>query len=107
MHTTSGVSLPVSSTATLSFPAADQTGTPRAYTMQFDQLGHLTQIQYPSGGFTQYDYQAESFEMVEGQNICSGLTMWEIKDKYECTLTFQTALSNLLTWATASPTSTL
>jgi len=31
VHTTSGVNLPVSPTATLTFPAADQTGTPRAY----------------------------------------------------------------------------
>jgi len=86
LHTTSGVNLPVSSTTTLTFPATDSTGTPRVYTMQFDQLGHLIEIQYPSGGYAQYDYQTEAFEMVEGQNICSGLTMWEIKDKYECTI---------------------
>jgi RHS repeat-associated protein len=91
VHTTSGVNLPVSSTTTLTFPATDSTGTPRVYTMQFDQLGHLIEIQYPSGnpsgGYTQYDYQTGTFETVEGQNICSGLTMWEIKDKYECTIT--------------------
>ena len=55
--------------------------------MQFDQLGHLIEVQYPSGGYTQYDYQTGTFEMAEGQNSCSGLTMWEIKDKYECTIT--------------------
>ena len=55
--------------------------------MQFDQLGHLTEVQYPSGGYAQYDYQTGTFEMAEGQNSCSGLTMWEIKDKYECTIT--------------------
>jgi RHS repeat-associated protein len=86
VHTTSGVNLPVTSTTTLTFPATDSTGTPRVYTMQFNQLGQLVEIQYPSGGYTQYDYQTESFAMAEGQNSCSGLTMWEIKDKYECTI---------------------
>jgi RHS repeat-associated protein len=80
IHTNSYAPLPASSTTTLTFPGG------RMYKLQFDQLGHLIQVTYPSGGYTQYDYQTEPYSILMGPIACQTVTLWEVKDKYECTI---------------------
>jgi RHS repeat-associated protein len=67
----------------ITLPAVDSTGTSRTYHVQFDELGRITKIQYPAGGYTRYDYQAWTPNQTIGQITCTR-DLWEISHKYEC-----------------------
>jgi RHS repeat-associated protein len=72
-------------TMDLTFPAVDSTNTSRNYHMQFDTLSRLMQINYPSGGYTKYDYQTLMLNQQVGQITCLAPLM-EVAHKRECTL---------------------
>lgn len=80
----SGSGTPAGWTTTLAFPASDSTGTRRTYTLQFDTLGRLVKIIYPSGGYSRYDYQETDYTIQQGQVLCSGVPLLEVAHKYEC-----------------------
>jgi RHS repeat-associated protein len=69
-------------TTDLIFPPSDSTGTSRAYHMQFDELGRMTKIAYPSGGYTRYDYQ-DLAAIEETAVIQCGRDFLELAHKYE------------------------
>jgi YD repeat-containing protein len=75
--------MPASSTSTITFPASAGGGQ-KEYTLQFNQIGQLTNIQYPFGGSTKYDYGPRGGTQLMGQVQCS-VPMPEVAHKYECT----------------------
>jgi RHS repeat-associated protein len=69
----------------LVFPASDSTGTSRTYHLQFDGLGRINQISYPSGGYTKYDYQNTNFDN-ETPVVACIQPVQQISHKRECPL---------------------
>jgi RHS repeat-associated protein len=67
----------------LVFPAVDTTGTSRTYQLQFDLLSRLTQINYPSGGYTKYIYSDNPAYQEMGQANCN-IDLQEVHQKREC-----------------------
>lgn len=70
-------------TGVLSTYGLSYSGTGRTFTLQLDGLGHLVKIQYPSGGYTRYDYKENIYQKNSGPVSC----VWgliEVNHKYEC-----------------------
>ena len=61
--------------------------TNRALQMQFDGYNHLTKIQYPSGGYTRYDYAEQDYQTPYSPNQAPVDCTWgsaRVAHKYEC-----------------------
>jgi len=89
-------------TYTLTLPAVN--GVSRAYTLQFDGLANLLQVNYPEGGYTKYDYQDFNFYLPSNISLCSR-TEHQVAHRRECPLSTGACSSSqeLVTTYTSSP----
>jgi RHS repeat-associated protein len=70
-------------TYTVTLPAVN--GVSRVYTLQFDGVNNLLQVNYPAGGYTKYDYQDFTFFYPATMQSCSH-TQHEVAHRRECPL---------------------
>ena len=66
---------------TLSFPDG------AVYALQFDQLGKITKITYPGGGYTRYDYTDWDPQFHLASLTCYAADYWEVSAKHVCSST--------------------
>lgn len=64
----------------LSFPGG------ATYNVQFDQLGKITKVTYPSGGYSRYDYVDSDPEFHLGALTCYAADYWEVSAKHVCSI---------------------
>jgi hypothetical protein len=88
-------------TYTVTLPAVN--GVSRVYTLQFDGLGNLLQVNYPAGGYTKYDYQDFTFFLPSNVQTCSR-TEHQIAHRRECPLSIGACSSSQELVTTYTPT---
>ncbi len=76
------------STVSITFPPSAGGGQ-KGYTVNFDVLGRITKIQYPTGGYTRYDYNdsvSTHNEVIQqmGNNVQCTNNLQEVIAKHEC-----------------------
>lgn len=54
------------------------------YQLTFDTLGHLIEVQYPSGGYTRYDYQQLGANRQTYGDVQCNAYWWPVIAKHEC-----------------------
>lgn len=72
-----------SSQASITYPPAGVNGTARKLQFQLDQRQRITEITYPSGGYTRYDYNDNSVQSWSTTTI-THYPMQQVGHKYEC-----------------------
>ncbi|MGA7218825.1 MAG: RHS repeat-associated core domain-containing protein [Candidatus Sulfotelmatobacter sp.] len=73
---------------TLSFPGG------AVYILQLDQLGKITKISYPSGGYTRYDYADYDPEFHLAYLTCYAADYYEVSAKHLCSSTAGSCTGN-------------
>lgn len=69
--------------ATVTYPPSDSNGTARTISFTLDHRLRITEINYPAGGYTRYDYTDSSIQSWSTTTI-THYTMQEVSHKYEC-----------------------
>lgn len=68
---------------TITYPPAGVGGTQRQITIALDALQRITKINYPTGGYTRYDYTLRSYSPWNSNTTATAM-MSEVAHKYEC-----------------------
>lgn len=91
----------VPSITTITFPTSAGGGQ-KQYTLSFDGINRLVEIQYPFGGYTRYDYQWTGGTQVMSKVQCSvpGSQIWH---KYECSSSNSSSCPEQITTYTPTP----
>lgn len=75
---------PVAWQATLTFPAADVSGTARTFSFELDAMMRIAKVTYPEGGYTRYDYAPQSLHSWAPYTLTT-YPFFEVSHKYDCT----------------------
>jgi RHS repeat-associated protein len=72
-----------STEVTIAFPPSNGGGD-KTYSLQFDPIKRISKIQYPTGGYTRYDYTGGIGVIQTPANVQCTNSLAEIGHKYEC-----------------------
>ncbi len=79
--------LPTSTEVTIAFPPSNGGGN-KTYSLQFDPIKRISKIEYPTGGYTRYDYNDEvtnqNLVLFTPANMQCTSNLAEVAHKYEC-----------------------